>query len=85
MAPRPETKEKVFAALIAAMERGVERGEYPMAAAEAEYPDVPHGVIVEAWCKFDDDMQDRWWDSIEKTIEGEIVRRALKADTGESA
>ncbi|MBS7741418.1 MULTISPECIES: hypothetical protein [unclassified Chelatococcus] len=79
-----DIRKQVRAQIIQVMEQAHEKGEDVWKAAEAAFPGVPDGVIIDAWCDFDSAVEDRWWQSLEKTIEGEIVKNAI-AKTGGAA
>ncbi|WP_020187821.1 hypothetical protein [Methylopila sp. 73B] len=82
MTVREETKRAVLAQIITVMEAADAQGVDPWMAAEGVYPTVPTDVIAEAWCQFEAAKTDAWWRSMEQTIDGEIVKRALKAPGG---
>ncbi|MBX3543758.1 hypothetical protein [Chelatococcus sp.] len=79
-----DIRKQVIAEIIQVMEQAHERGEDVWKAAEAAFPGTPIGVITEAWVEFDHAEQERWWQSLEKTIEGEIIKNAI-AKTGGAA
>ena len=48
-----------------------------IAAVRARYPDTPQRVLVSAWGLVLRRREDEWWRSLERTIDGEVVRSAL--------
>lgn len=77
MSARAEIRAAVIGQLVAVMKDAEAQGCNAMLSAQETYPDVPYLVVLEAWLQVDADKTDAWWRSIEKTIDGEIVRRAL--------
>jgi hypothetical protein len=46
-------------------------------AVEAAYPGIPYMEVILAQADVDAAEQEAWWQSIEKTIDGEVIERAL--------
>lgn len=44
---------------------------------EKAFPDVPDLVRFEAVVEFESEEVEAWWETLEKTIDGEILRRAI--------
>lgn len=59
------------------MRDGDYRGVDPWRAAETAFPGTPTDVIAAAWVDYEDRKTEAWWQQVEKTIDGEIIRRAL--------
>ena len=76
-APSSQLRREVMAQIIGFMERAKEAGHDPFAAARQSFPDVPISIVSEAWAEFDDQETERWWESLERTIDGEIIKNAL--------
>jgi len=74
---RQEIREQVIAQIAQVMAEGEAIGHDPMAYAEEKFPGTPMLVMADAWSRFDDAKEQKWWDSVEKTIDGEIIRRAI--------
>jgi hypothetical protein len=72
-------REQVMAQIIAAMVEAEENGRDAINAARATFPGTPDGVLYEARAEMDLQQEEAWWQSIEKTIDGEVIRRALGA------
>jgi hypothetical protein len=69
-------------AVAATLRRFIKRdaessGLDPVKAAQAEFTCTPTEVIYGAWLELESRKTEAWWQSIEKTIDGEIVRAAL--------
>lgn len=76
---RQEIREQVIAQIAQVMAEGEALGRDPMAYAHEKFPGTPTMVMADAWVKFDDQREGAWWDAVEKTIDGEIIRRAIAA------
>ncbi|MBX3536552.1 MAG: hypothetical protein KF735_02845 [Chelatococcus sp.] len=74
---RNDIRRQVVAQIIGVMEKAEAAGKDVWEAAEAAFPGTPIGVITDAWLDFDSASEERWWQSLEKTIEGEIIRNAI--------
>lgn len=79
---RAELERHVRAAVIVFVkERMAETGEtspWGMSGAiEAAFPGIPNDVVWDAIITIDGEAAESWWDSLAKTIDGEIVRNAL--------
>ncbi len=71
------TREQVLAQISEVIAEGMSAGRDPWAYGREKFPGVPDDVITEAWMRVEDAITEKWWQSIEKTIEGEIIRKAL--------
>lgn len=74
---RQEIRDQVIGQIMQVMLAARERGQDEMAVARNTFHGTPDGVLWEAWIKIDSDEQNAWWSAVEKTIDGEIIRRAL--------
>ena len=74
---RREIREQVIAHIVDVMMEGDDLGRDAMAYAEEKFPGTPMLVMADAWARFDGQKEAAWWDSVERTIDGEIIRRAL--------
>lgn len=71
-------RQQVLEQLIDVMVDAHEDGDPdPMKAAGEKFPGTPVAVLTEAWCEFDRRQTDAWWQQVERTIDGELIRRAL--------
>ena len=48
-----------------------------MAAARAAFPGTPEVVLIEAMLDVDSERLEAWWQTVERTIDGELVKRAI--------
>lgn len=67
------------AEIIRVMLEADARGEEPSTAAETAFPGAPDSVIWGAWSEFDDAKTNAWWETLERTIDGEVIRSAVVA------
>ena len=73
-------RQQVLEQLIDEMSAAHARGATdPMTAAGEKFPGTPIPVLAEAWCEFDRRQTESWWQQVERTIDGEVIRRALIA------
>jgi hypothetical protein len=84
MAALNETRKAVLAEIISVMSAAKARGEDEMAAARATFPGTPEPVLWSAWCDLDDAEVEKWWDSVERTVDAEVIRKAI-ASAGEAS
>lgn len=47
---------------------------------KSAFPDAPESLYYDAYFELDQRAEDAWWDKMEKTIEGDVIRRALAND-----
>ncbi|MDF2809894.1 MAG: hypothetical protein K0S56_925 [Microvirga sp.] len=76
---RAEIRKQVLAQIIAVMADADEQGRDTVEAAKAAFPGTPEDVIWSAWVEFDNAKTEAWWQQVERTIDGEIIRRALSS------
>lgn len=74
---RKEIREQVVGQMVAVGLEASKNGKDPWAAIESTFPGTPADVIADAWVKVSDGETEAWWNSVEKTIDGEIIRRAI--------
>ena len=72
-----ETKAAVLTELAEQARIAKKRGQNAYSLLRVQNPDVPESIIAEAWTQMESDEEEAWWDSIEKTIDGELVKRAI--------
>ena len=70
-------RREVMAEIAAFMAEAEARGEDGWNATALAYPGIPSDVLAEVWCAFEDQKTEAWWQSIERTIDGEVIRNAL--------
>lgn len=78
-------RKQVLAQLVAYMATAQAEGCDPYSAAEEAFPGTPVAVLGEAWAELDCLNVEAWWQTIEKTIDAELIVRALAAPEGSLA
>jgi len=76
-------REQVIAQISEVLAEGMELGRDPFAYGKEKFPGVPIEVITDAWLRAENAATEKWWQGVEKTIEGEIIQRALAVQHGE--
>lgn len=82
---RPETKAAVLSAMAEIGRAAKLDGEDAWAAIAKAVPGAPADVITEAYLAVEDEASAAWWEQVEKTIDGEVVRRAIDIKGPEEA
>ncbi|MET4636561.1 hypothetical protein [Kaistia defluvii] len=77
--PNQDVRAQVMNEIMTTVRLAEESGLDGYAEARRVYPAVPTGVISEAWARFDLARDEAWWLQAERTIEGEIIQRAIAA------
>jgi hypothetical protein len=81
---RKKYREAVIAEVARVMARADAEGKSKILAAREAFPGIPMAVVAEANAVLSRQAEADWWAGIEKTIDGEIVRRALTSAGGAS-
>lgn len=76
-----KVREEVMAELTAFIFAANARGEDGYKAAERAFPGVPDTVLILAMLDADEQKTEAWWQTVERTIDGEIIRNALAPKT----
>lgn len=77
MAPRKEIREQVLAQVIEVIKQARANGEPEMEAIKRTFPGMPEDIYWQASCALDRAEVDAWWEAVEKTIDGEIIKNAI--------
>ena len=77
-----DVRKQVMAQIVAFMARAEAGGMDPYRAAKHAFPGTPASVLGEACAELDHEHTEAWWQSIEKTIDGEVITRALAMPAG---
>lgn len=85
MMARIETKAAVLAAMTSIGREAKAQGDDAWTAIAKAVPDAPSDVVAEAYLALEDEASAAWWEQVEKTIDGELVRHALGLENGERA
>lgn len=73
------TRQQVMALIVATMVQAIEDGRDPWKVAATAFPGTPQMVLGEAYGEASCAEVEKWWDQIERTIDGEVIRNALQA------
>ena len=73
-----DIRKQIMAQIIAVIDQAEAQGQNSIAVAKARFAGTPDSVIYDAWSQWSIAQEDAWWQSMEKTIDGEIVRKALE-------
>lgn len=76
-----DIRAQVMERIIEVIGEAQDQGRDGVAAAKAAFPGTPTIVLWEAWTALEMREVESWWQGVEKTIDGEIIERAL-ADQG---
>lgn len=74
---REQLKLEVTAAVIEHMRRSGLKGEDREIDAYKAFPGIPGDVVINASMALGNEETEAFWDQLEKTIDGEILRKAL--------
>lgn len=74
---RKTIKREVIATIVDTMDDAVTQGLEPIEYAKQTFLEVPEGVIFEAFGHWQCRDIDRWWDKVERTVDVEVIRRAI--------
>lgn len=77
-------REQIKAAVMKVMDDAENSGRDPMTAARQAFPDFPEGALWECWAEWDTFRMEAWWQSMEKTIDAEVVNDAARLVGGRS-
>ena len=75
-------REEVLARIVAVVRVAHESGLDGVAVARATFPGTPDAVLWEAWATVDSQLIEGWWQSVEKTIDAEIIKLAISKAAG---
>jgi hypothetical protein len=71
------TRRQVKAAIIDCMVKANAEGRDEFEAARTEFPGVPVSVLGECAAEADDIEVEAWWRTVERTIDGELIKNAV--------
>lgn len=74
---RKETKEAVINEIAKVAYQAIKSGRDPHKVVGSTFPDLPDMVQIEAVAKAEIQTEDEWWEQVEQTIDGEIVKNAI--------
>lgn len=76
---RLTVRQEVKASIIGVMAEAEKAGRCPLAAAEAAFPGVPIVVVGACYGEMISDQESRWWETLERAIDTEVIQRAVTA------
>ncbi|KAB1075916.1 hypothetical protein [Methylobacterium soli] len=79
---REKLRAEVKATIIRFMAEAERQGLDAYNAAESEFPGTPDGVLFECLGALGSQQEAAWWDRIQKTIDGEIIKNAIRTRGG---
>ncbi len=74
---KKETRQAVIKEIGKVAFRAIRSGDDPYEVVDRSYPNVPMMVKIEAIALAENIVEDLWWEQVEGTIDGEIVRNAI--------
>lgn len=77
MAPRKEIRDQVIAQVIEVIKQARDNGEDELPTVMRTFPGLPEQVYWDAFCALDNAEVNAWWETVEKTIDGEIIKNAI--------
>lgn len=77
-----EIRRQVMARIIEVGAAASAAGDDPWAAMQTAFPGLPVSVLAEAWVDVDAAETERWWNSVETTIDADLVKRAIAIEGG---
>ncbi|KMO15143.1 hypothetical protein [Methylobacterium platani] len=77
---RKQVEAEIIRTMAEAQDAGLGDG---IEAARRAFPGVPDVVLYECWTNLDTQRTEAWWQTIERTIDVEVIRSALQA-TGQT-
>ena len=72
-----QIRKEVMAEIADTYRAARTRGADGWKAVEIAYPGIPSDVVAEAMMAVEDEVSEAWWQKVERTIEGSIIRNAL--------
>ncbi|WP_156420081.1 hypothetical protein [Aureimonas sp. N4] len=72
-----DMRKQIMAEMTKVAAEAIARGENGLQAVQSAFPGVPLIVAVEAEMDADNAKTEAWWQTIERTIDGELVRRGI--------
>lgn len=79
MQTESDTRRQVRAEILRVMAEARAGGANDFAAARRAFPGVPVMLLGELVAELDMAEVDAWWERVERTIDGEVIRNAISA------
>lgn len=74
---KTDIRKQIEAAIIAVIAEAEEQGLHGVTAAARAFPGTPSTVLWECWAEWDSNQVEGWWQTVERTIDGEVIRNAI--------
>lgn len=72
-----DIRKQVEAEIIRTMAEAEKAGRCPMDAAKATFPGTPGMVLGGCYAEMQMAEEEAWWQRVERTIDGEVIRNAV--------
>lgn len=72
-----DLRKQVRAEILTVMATAQSEGREPCAAARRAFPGVPNGLVWELSAELDLMAEEAWWQTVERIIDGEVIRNAV--------
>ncbi|GEP00028.1 hypothetical protein [Methylobacterium haplocladii] len=72
-------RKQVEAAIIQIIADAEAQGVDGVLAAHRAFPGTPDTVLWGCWSQWDGERTEAWWQTVERSIDGEIIRNAVVA------
>ncbi|GGF82142.1 hypothetical protein GCM10007301_47820 [Azorhizobium oxalatiphilum] len=77
MSLREEIKAQIWKQVLGVMRDAQAAGLHPFSEAQRAFPEVPGYILAQIEVDLWDEEENAWWEGIEKTIDAEVIRKAL--------
>jgi hypothetical protein len=78
-----DIREQVILRIAEVIRAAQEAGEGDgVAAARRAFPGTPEDVLHAAWWRVEEARTEEWWQQVERTIDAEVIDRALRLPGG---
>lgn len=76
---KSDTRKQVEAAIIQCIAEAEAQGLDGVKAATHAFPGTPDTVLWGCWSEWESQRTEAWWQSVERTIDSEVIRNAVAA------
>lgn len=77
-------REQVMAEIEDVIRAAEAKGKDGMVAAFKAFPDTPDMVIILAQANVETQREKDWWQQVERTIDGEVIRKSIQIVGGQN-
>jgi hypothetical protein len=79
-------REEVMHEIATVIRRAQDAGQGDgIAVARSRFPGTPDMVLYEAWTNVDLARTEEWWTAVERTIDGDVIRKSIAVVGGRNA